>query len=688
MGFELPTDTQYREGAAQKLDIEELNDWRRELINMPMWRTRAQVEEDYYDGNQMDAQTLRDMEDRGIPPITLNLIGPTIDAAKGLEAKTRTDYVVRPDGDDWDDAALWLSEQVHKHERMTKADDACADAYECQLVSGLGWVEVARSSNRLDGKYRIRYVDWREMWWDFHSERTDLGDAKFVMRRKWFDRRYLMVHFPKMRSAIENAPRIMRLSSAYDSREFTEPALMYGDDRYGRDYTLTELDWINTHRDRVCLDEIWYRRYVRAKIIEFNDDRVVEFDPNNPVHVIAIQRGMARIYDHVVPRIRVSFWLGPVCLMDRETPYEHGHFPYVPFWGYREKRTRVPYGLVRRMVSPQDELNARRSKMLWGMSARRVIVDDDAVKDHDATREEVARLDAYIIRNSGRAGGSDINIDDNYNLNAQQFSVYQDSKEMLQQTGGIYQAMLGDNQAGVTSGIAINSLIEQGQTTLGAINDNYRTGRTLVGELLLSLIIQDNKGRVIQDSVKDASGRQRPVALNVPRQIGDMQVRDGDLSLARVNLKLDDLPSTPTFRMQQFMRLTEMVSSLPPNLQGAVIDMVFESSDLPNKGEIVARLRKMMGVGQDPAKMSPEEQQELLGQKQAAEQEKSVQMAEREAEIRKKLASAGKDEAHAQKIMREIDEILVGMSETQQDMAHQQAHFESGAADESVSYHW
>jgi apolipoprotein N-acyltransferase len=61
---------------------------------------------------------------------------------------------------------------------------------------------------------------------------------------------------------------------------------------------------------------------------------------------------------------------------------------------------------------------------------------------------------------------------------------------MIQDAAGVWNAFLG-KESGAKSGIAIDSLVEQGTTTLAEINDNYRVARQLVGELLLAHIVDD-----------------------------------------------------------------------------------------------------------------------------------------------------------------------------------------------------
>ena len=55
------------------LDVKKLETWLVELKNQPRWRLVADKEMDYYDGNQLDAETIELMEERGQAPIIDNL---------------------------------------------------------------------------------------------------------------------------------------------------------------------------------------------------------------------------------------------------------------------------------------------------------------------------------------------------------------------------------------------------------------------------------------------------------------------------------------------------------------------------------------------------------------------------------------------------------------------------------------
>jgi len=124
--------TRYNDGG---LDIDEFQKYMLEIRNQPLWRYNADIEADYYDGNQLDTSTLADMEEKGIAPLITNLIAPTVDAVLGMEAKGRTDWKVSDDSDDDDaeDLADALNMKLHEAERIAKVDRAVSDAYAGQI---------------------------------------------------------------------------------------------------------------------------------------------------------------------------------------------------------------------------------------------------------------------------------------------------------------------------------------------------------------------------------------------------------------------------------------------------------------------------------------------------------------------------------------------------------------------------
>jgi hypothetical protein len=614
-----------------------------EIKHQPHWRREADRAADFYDGNQLSPEDVEALKDRGQPPLITNIIKPTIDTVLGIEAKSRSDWRVRPEDDEQcgDEMAEALSLKLKHAEVESRADRAVSDAYSAQCKAGLGWVEVARENDPFRPPERVQYIHRREIFWDWRAEQPDLSDARYLIRRRWLELEHAIALMPQYASLFRMTtggwagfdPLLEQDSRLVQSWEIE------------RDTRIAAVDWRDIQRMRICLYEIWYRKWVRGYIMTLPNGTTMEVDFDNPRHQEAIVSGIANVRQATFQKVRLAWYTGPHFLYEVPSPYKHKHFPYVPFFGHREDLTNVPYGLIRSMISPQQEINARKSKMLWSLNSRRVIADSDAVIDHGRTMQEVARPDAYVILNSNRKPTSTFRVEPGADLAAQQFQVMQEAKQEISEASGIHKSMQGQ-QSGATSGLAINSLVEQGLNTLAEINDNFRYSRRLVGEMLFELV----KQRMTQGPVKVTIGegkQKKVVVLNAPAQDPETGavITVNDVSRVRAKVVLDDVPSTPTYRMQQLQMLTEITKSLPEQLQGFVIDFVVEATDLPKRHELADRLRSAVGI-QDP------EQQQAAAQQQAQVAQMQMQMAqaEQEATTREKLARAEKAIAETEAI--------------------------------------
>ncbi|NSX14960.1 phage portal protein [Cupriavidus taiwanensis] len=620
-----------------------------ELRHQPPWRKESDRCADYYDGNQLDPRVREILEERGQPPLITNLIKSSIDTVLGMEAKTRSDWRVRAEDDGIvsSDASEALSVKVKHAETETRADRACSDAYAGQVKAGLGWVEVSREGDPFKGKYRVKYVHRREIYWDWRSQEPDMTDAKYLIRRRWQDLDVAIARFPEYAALLRQTCGGW---AGFDPIQNPDTGLARSFD-IERDSNIDADEFRDIYRKRVCLYEIWYRKWVSGFVMHLPDGRVLEVDFDNPKHSTAILAGLVKVERRTFEKVRLAWYCGPHFLYDVPSPYKHGYFPYVPFFGHREDLTGAPYGLIRSMLSPQDEVNARKSKQLWLLNSRRVIADADAVVDHDATRAEVARADSYTILNPQRKPTSRFEVSVGGELAAQQHAAMQDAKQEIAEASGIHKTMMGQ-QSGASSGLAINSLVEQGLNTLAEINDNYRFARRMVGEMLFSLLLEDMAGRQIQVELGEGKAKRIVVLNQVTQNEAGEQVVVNDTGRVRAKIVLDDIPSTPTFRLQQLQMLSEVAKALPKEHQAVLVPFLVEMSDMPNKAVVVDQLREMMGLGDEEAKAQAQQAQAAQAEKIAKLQERLqvMEAAHTAAKVRKENAAADKLQAETAQI--------------------------------------
>ena len=595
---------------------------RDQIRYQPKWRKTSQLCDSYYHGKQVTPDVAVELDERGQPNIVVNIVKPTVNALLGMEAKQRTDWRVVADRDDDQETAEGLSIKLAEAERESRADSAISEAYAQQVKMGLGWVEVGRAIDPFGYPYRVEAVDQAEIFWDWSARKTDLSDAAWMVRERWYQISALAEFFP------DKADIIKACGSGWDQswREeaMTSSTLQGAFEHEAQSASWMDDEWRNAEAGLVLLREVWERKYRRGTVITLPNGRVVPLDQSNEIHLLAIHSGVAQPREAVIPELSVAFYIGPHVLQEiADTGLRN--FPYVPFWGYREGDG-TPYGVIRDMIPLQDEVNARRRKLLWLLSSKRVIADSDALdhqyNDFNDLAREVSRPDAVVITNPARKNANAIKYETDAGLANQQFEIMRDAEDAIQRVAGIYNTMMG-RADGAKSGTAIAGLVEQGTNSVADLNDNYRYAKMRVGELLLDLLIAD-MGK--QDNIAVTLDRKKRITLNAP--ITDTatgyQYRANDITRASLKVALADVPSTPAYRQQQMVQLGEVLKSLPPQLQAVMVPYYLQATDLPKRDEMADLVRKQLGIsegdGEQP-QIPPEMQQQIAHGAQMIEQQ-------------------------------------------------------------------
>lgn len=615
----------------------------RESLAQPPWRAQADKEADYADGNQLGTELLQRMKAMGIPPAKENIIGPAIRAVCGFEAKTRTDWRVTPDGDPGgQDVADALNFKLNQAERHSKADRALSAAFKPASAVGIGWVEVARASNSLEFPYKCRYIHRNEIWWDMKAIEPDLSDARWLYRRRWISRTRAARMFPNHAILIMNGADKWIAEFSIQELEGGQSTGLHAAAEAHRAWTTVEDAYYNEENKTVCITELWYRRWVTTVMLKMKDGRAVKYDPANQLHQAALSLGRGKLVEELLPVVRRSYWMGPHCLFDGPSPYPHPHFPYARVVAAQEDLTGIPFGLVRDMLFPQDNLNSTISKLRWGMSAVETIRTKGAVAMPDAQfRQMASRVDADFVLDADHMAqqGAKFERKRDFQLNAQHFQLMQDSRAAANGVSGVTPSFQGQ-QGTATSGVQEQTQVEQSQVSLADLMDNFKDARALVGEMLMALIIEDiGKEETVVVIEGDVLNPPRTVVLNRPEvdPHTGIVLLSNDVQRTRLKVALEDVPSSSSFRAQQLNALSESVKAATPEIQQVVMPFMIDLMDMPRKKEVVEAIRKAQGQA-DPEAIRAQVKQELMHDL----KERELALREREVAAREALMQAQK----------------------------------------------
>jgi hypothetical protein len=609
-----------------------------DMDNEPDWRPSSNKCADYYDHKQADAARIQRSQDTGEPLTITNLVQRTINGALGQEAKSRLGWKVDPDTKAFSEVASVLNERMHEFSREGNVDMAISEAYKSQLVTGIGWVEISRNPDPLAYPYRCTFVHRNEVWWDWRARQADKSDAKWIIRQRWVDLDEALVALPQFREQLEIGCHSGPITDAMARTIMTTRGQFESIHDTRRSFSRAEEEWLDQSvRKRVRFYSVYYQK-PKMEVAMVSGTKRVKFNPQNPMHVALVQGGGAKLIKGPSYEVRHAMFAGPFRLFDK--PMRGRRYPLIPFVCYSADDDRSPYGLVHGMISPQDEFNERRSRLLWLLKAKQVFVDNDALdmKENNFVdiAKEVMRPDAMFVLNSNRRNADGLKVVMNQAMQKEQAEVMMDAKQLIQDVPGLYNALLGSGKDGASSGVALNSLVEQSITSLGETSDNYRMSNRACGDYAMEMIAEDMTEPNMQVEIGTGKKR-RVVVLNTFNEQG---IPVNHVEDAAIKVALGDVPRTQAYKAQQQVYLSQALQSAgnDPIARAVLLPAMLEGAGLEHGDQYAKWMRQQAGIP-EPDEMGDEEFEKAQQQKAQAQQ---MQQQAMQAEMAAKL-----DEMHA-----------------------------------------
>ena len=596
-------------------------------------RMQMQIDEDYQDHLQWRPEDAQALIERGQAPLVFNEGRQTIDWIAGTEQRTRTDYRVLPRRPEDEAVADVKTKLVKYTDDVNQTVWHRSKAFKQAATAGLSWLEEGVNP---DPEQEIIYSgmeDWRNVIRDSHSRHIDYNvDARYQFRRRIVDLDYACALLPNNEDVLHAAAGRhddlaegddvwylgARLTGASET-EWSTASAIFGE----RGAYMARNGYFDHSRRRaVELLECWYRTPSKVQVFAGGPlaGRVV--NQADPMHQQVLRDAPKAVYEAVKFRMNLQLATRQAPCLDMPSPFRHQKFLLVPVWGYRRARDGMAYGVWRGMRDIQDDLNKRRSKALFALSANRMQMEENTVDDIEDARIEAARPDGILITKRGKRIVFEKNMAD---FQANLELAEQDS-QLMRNVGGVTNENLGQDTNAV-SGKAILAKQNQGGLTTAELFDNLNLAVLNAGRLRLSHIEQFYTDTT---SIRIA-GQAQPldwVHINKPDPVTGQLLNDVTATEA------DFIVDTQSYRasmaqaaLDQMFELLGKVATFAPQVVLAVLDLLVDSSEVPGKAEWVARIRKINGQ-RDPSKPpTPQEQQAELAQQQmqAAQQQLMLQ---------------------------------------------------------------
>ena len=287
------------------------------------------------------------------------------------------------------------------------------------------------------------------------------------------------------------------------------------------------------------------------------------------------------------------------------------------------------------------------------LTKRRTMVEKGVADDKEGLQdiyEEANKPDGFVVVKDGKL--SAIQIDEHQQLAESQVSILRQSEIEIQQISGANDEQMG-YPSRAESGRAIEKRQRQGATVTASLFNNLRRSTKILGEQIISLVQGTWTGEKILRITDRLTGAEKFVAINEQDESGMIK---HNITQGKYDLIVSDAPQTDTVRERNLDLIIEWVKKSPPEVIPHLMQLAFEMSNLPNKEQLLTRLRPILGINPGDEDLSAEEIKQKAIQE--LEAQKQVQAAMAEVEQRRIALELDRLDAENQKTRAETAKII------------------------------
>ena len=584
--------------------------------------------DDYYRGDQWDSDDQDALENEGRPALTINTILPTVNTILGEQSTRRADIQFKPRRGGDQDVAHTLTKLYLQISDNNKLDWVEQQVFSDGLImDGRGFFDVRMDfSDHVEGEVRITAKDPLDILIDPDAKDSDPKTWNEVFESKWMTLDEIEELYGKDKSdrllfVAENG-----MSFGPDSVEYQETR--FGDTASNDDYFGAGVPGDEEYRNVKALRVIerQHKKISRVQCFvdpDTGDQRQAPDEWSDAKNKKFAKQYNLTLISKVIRKIRWTVTCDQIVLHDDWSPYNQ--FTVIPFFCYFRRGR--PFGVVRNLLSPQEQLNKIASQELhivnttansgWMVEAGSLVgMTADDLEEHGA--------ETGLVLEYARGTQPPSKIQPNQ-IPTGLDRIAMKAAANIKTISGVNDSMLGTDSAEV-SGIAIQAKQNRGAIMIQVPLDNLRKSRQYLAESILNLIQTFyTEQRVIQVT-NEADPLKPREEMIINQETAEGRIIN-DLTLGEYDVIVATAPARDSFDEIQFAEAINLRQA------GVVIpdDAIIEYSHLARKGELAKRIRQM--TGQEPP--TPEQQEAQAQQQQIQMQQLQLEIAKQDAEVKK-----------------------------------------------------
>jgi hypothetical protein len=619
--------------------------------------------DEYYRGEQWSDADKAKLAAEGRPALTINAIKTAVNAVLGEYSELRVDFVFKPRGNAMHDTATALTKQMLQIQDNNDYADVEAMVFADGLIQDRGYFDVRLDfDDNLNGEIRITHEDPIDIIPDPTAKDYDPKTWNEVIKTRWLTLEQITLYYGKGKSDE------LRATVGTTAESFGQDSIRFNQQTFG-DVDIYEMtgDWEGQELRRVRVIERQYYKLRQAKFFidpdtgdmreiseAWDDEKIAEFAERVGLFV---HRKLART-------VRWSITADHVVLHDEWSPYKS--FTIVPFFPYYRRGR--PTGMVRDLLSPQEQLNKVESQQLhivnttansgWMIEAGSLVNMTD-----DELEERGAETGLVLVYGKGRNAPAKIQPNQ-VPTGLDRFGAK--ALSHIREISGVA-AMLGVESAEV-SGVALNAKQARGQVQMAVPFDSLRKSRMMIAKKCLELIQNFyTETRVLRTTNNASLFQDETDETTVNEQTPEGTILN-DLSLGEYDVVISTAPARDTFAETQFAEAL--------NLRNAGVNVpdhwVIMYSNLNDKVQVAQEAQQAAGL----APPSEEEQQMQEFQMAMQIQSAQLELEKMSAEIQELQSVAQLNQAKAAVAVGDAQlEAQLAQQKAQTDMAKLQASY-------------